>query len=451
MSTPGNNSNERTTNEADKLAGRRISRLVLAASVAGILIVAAIGYALLGRSAEREEVIAGPEASTGTVTFLMEQQWLVRMKLAKVEPMEVARQVTTIGRVVPAANLHASVAPPVGGILTGQLPRIGQTVRRGQTIAVVQQTSTSGETAQVQAAVAQAESQNAQIAIENARLESDFRASAAEVAGAESRLRMAERDLDRARRLHEKGVIASREYQQAETERDEASAAHAAAVARRDALASARRVAPVSAAKVTADTAYALSAPLSGIVTKVHKSPGEQVAPGEAVVEVTDLSEVWIEAPIFERDLGRLAGPTRAMFSTVAYPDEEFSGELVDKGSVIDEHTRASTAVFRVVNAGRMFQIGMQANVRLDAGERVRAMMIPKEAVLDHEGRKIVYVLLSGEEFERREVEIGDEYGDRVAVLSGLSEHERVVTQGAYQLKLQELRPAEAGAHSHET
>ncbi len=78
-------------------------------------------------------------------------------------------------------------------------------------------------------------------------------------------------------------------------------------------------------------------------------------------------------------------------------------------------------------------------------------MMIPKAAVLDNEGKKIVYVLLSGEEFERREVTLGDEYGERVAVLTGLNRGERVVTQGAYQIRLQELRPADAGVHSHET
>jgi RND family efflux transporter MFP subunit len=440
-----------STGEPAAAVARSGNRRWLIGAVAGLLVVALVGYLLLGRSRTPAEEPAAAEASTGTVTFLMEQQWLIRMKLAKVESMEVARQVTTTGRVVPAANFHAIVAPPVGGILTGQFPRIGQQVRQGQTIAVVRQTATSGEAAQVQAAVAQAESQNAQIAIENARLESELRSATADVSGAESRLRLAERDLERARQLHEKGVISAQAYQQAETARDEAKSAHAAAVARRDALAGAKRVAPVPVGKVSADGAYALRAPLSGVVTKVHKSTGEQVVPGEAVVEVTNLAEVWIEAPIFERDLGRLAGPARAMVSTAAYPNEEFPGELVDRGAVVDEHTRAATAVFRVSNAGRPFSIGMQANVRIDAGERVTAMMVPKEAVLDHDGKKIVYVLLSGEEFERREVTLGDEFGERIAVLSGLAEGERVVTQGAYQLKLQELRPAEAGAHSHET
>jgi multidrug efflux pump subunit AcrA (membrane-fusion protein) len=92
----------------------------------------------------------------------------------------------------------------------------------------------------------------------------------------------------------------------------------------------------------------------------------------------------------------------------------------------------------------------MQANVRLDAGSRAPVLLIPREAVLDNEGKKIVYVLISGEEFERRDVVLGDEYGRKVAIVSGVKPGERVVTQGAYQLKLQELRPANAGAHTHE-
>ena len=55
----------------------------------------------------------------------------------------------------------------------------------------------------------------------------------------------------------------------------------------------------------------------------------------------------------------------------------------------------------------------MQADVRLDASESVKAMMIPREAALDDEGKKTVYVLLSGEEFQRREVKLGDEHGGR--------------------------------------
>jgi RND family efflux transporter MFP subunit len=383
--------------------------------------------------------------STGTVKFLMEQQWLIRMKLAQVEEQTVARQITATGRVVPAANKQAVIAPPVGGILTGgQIPRIGQRVAQGQTIAVLQQTATSAEQAQVRAAAASA-------GLENARLDADRRTAAGEVETARIRLDLAQKEANRAQRLYDRKAFSERQLQAAEADLKAARAAYDAAVRRLDALTSSPSV---TAARVTvgsANASYAVRAPLSGYVTKVNKSIGEQVTAGEAILEISNLDTVWVEAPIFERDLNRLGGGAGATFTTAAYPGQEFRGTVVDIGAVINEATRAATVVFQVPNGGRALRIGMQANVRLDAGESVTAMMIPLSAVLDNEGKKIVYVLLSGEEFERREVSLGDAYGDKVAVLSGLNKGERVITQGAYQIRLQELRPADAGVHSHET
>src|SRR4030095_15922026 len=123
---------------------------------------------------------------------------------------------------------------------------------------------------------------------------------------------------------------------------------------------------------------------------------------------------------------------------------------VVSIGAVVDEQSRAATAVFEVNNASGDLKLGMQANLRLGAGEKSSVVLVPRESILDNEGKKIVYVLRTGEEFERRDVVVGDEYGNEVAIVSGVKPGERVVTQGAYQLKLQELRPANAGAHTHE-
>lgn len=454
MTTPSAHNNRATepigskagTSVGNERPGSTRSRTpIVVAAIALLLVVALVGYWLSRRGAAPPPEAAA-ESSSGTVSFLMEQQWLIKMKLAKVEQKTVASQITATGRVVPAANRHAIVAPPVGGLLAGgSLPRIGQRLSAGQSIAVVQQTATSAEAAQVRAAASQ-------ITIENARLESERRVAAAEVDATKAQLDFARKDAERAARLFERKAYSQRQLEEARSMLATAEATHNAAVQRRNVLASASDIALGRANGVgSANASHTVVSPLSGYVTKVNKSLGEQVAAGEPILEVTNLDEVWIEAPIFEKDLARLAGPMRAFFATPAYPNEEFPGEIVDRGAVIDEQTRAATVVFRVPNSGRPFQIGMQANVRIDAGQTVEAMMVPREAVLDHEGKQIVYVLLSGEEFERREVHLGDAYGDQVAVLSGLEAGERVVTQGAYQLKLQELRPAEAGAHSHET
>ncbi len=453
---------ETTTDEPARFTANR--NLWLIGGAAALLVVILI-YALFLRRAAPVEKTEAPAAaaSTGTVKFLMEQQWLIRMKLAQVEEQRLARQVTATGRIVPAPNRQALVAPPVGGIITGgNLPRVGQRVAQGQVIAVLQQTATSAEQAQVRAAAASVEAQNAgiraqnaQVNIENARLEGERRTAVGDAEGARVRLDLAKTEADRAQRLYNGKAFSLRQLQAAQAERDGAQAAYNAAIRRRDALAAARPVSPASTVSTaginSANSSYTVRAPLSGYVTKVNKSTGEQVAPGEGIVEISNLDIIYVEAPIFERDLNRIGGGGTATFTTAAYPGQEFRGVVVDTGAVIDERTRAATVLFQVPNDGRALRIGMQADVRLDAGEQITAMMIPKSAVLDNEGKKIVYVLLSGEEFERREITLGDEYGDRVAVLSGLNKGERVVTQGAYQIRLQELRPADAGVHSHET
>ena len=388
-------------------------------------------------AAENENTIA-TGASTGRVTFLMEQQWLIRLKLAKVEEALRAPQIQSTGRIVPVPSRRAVVAPAVSGVVqSGTMPRIGQRVTQGQLIARIAQTPTAAESAQIQAA-------NTQIQIENTRLEAERRRLVQAEVEAAARLEEATHDLARSQRLYEKKAYSAKALEADELDRT-AKAAQLEAI--RAQLRALQTSTPTS---VSSGSDYEVRAPIDGTVVRVNKAGGEQVAPGEAILEIVALDTVWVEAPIFEKDLGRLSRQGVATFTTAAFPDREFQGRLIDIGKVIDEQNRTATAVFEVPNRSQELSIGMQANLRLEGGSPVPVLLVPREAVLDNEGRKIVYVLLSGEEFERRDVVLGDEYGGKVAIVSGVKPGERVVTQGAYQLKLQELRPANAGEHSHE-
>lgn len=428
--------------------------------VAAILVVVVMvgGGSIAKRSGQAagEKSVAAPATSnsTGTVKFLMEQQWLIRMRLAEAEQQTVARQITSTGRVTPAVGHHAVVAPPVGGLIAGgALPRTGQRVTQGQVLVVLRQTPTAAEAAQIQAS-------NVQLRVEHARLEAERRRLTQVANEARARMLLEIIEVEHAQRLFDKKAYSLNQYQMAQHNLKKAETDYDAAVQQISAfdVKDFPAAGPAAAGGTTGlgaavtPVSHEVRAPIGGTVVKVHKAMGEQVAPGEAILEIVDLKTVWVEAPIFERDLHRVNNqPVSARFTTTAYPAAEFKGTIKDIGAVIDEQTRAATVIFELPNADRRLRIGMQANVRLDAGEMVEALMIPTDAVIDNEGKKIVYVLLSGEEFERREVTLGEEYGNRVAILSGLRPGERVVTQGAYQLRLHELKPAAAGEHSHET
>jgi len=418
-------------------------RLWIAAAVVLVSLGAVLGLGVVRRTAAPPPITAAPASSeTGTVKFLMEQQWAIRMKLAQATPAAVARQITATGRVVPAPGRHVVVAPPVAGILTGTtVPRVGQAVDRGQTLAVVRQTPTAAEAAQIASGRAQAQ-------IETVRLEAERRRLAEAVKEAEVRRNHAKVEFERAERLYEAKAYALRQVQAAEADYRSAESVLAATIAQRDAVAAARI--PVLAGSATG-ASHVIQAPIAGTVVRVAKGLGEQVAAGEVVAEILDPTVVWIEVPVFERDLSRLGKQTRAFFTTPAAPGKEYTGRLIDAGAVVNRETRAVTVVFEVPNPDRALRVGLQANVRLDADERADVLMIPREAVLESEGKRFLYVLVSGEEFQRREVVVGDEYGDQVAIVGGLKAGERVVTQGAYQLRQHELRPSTPGAHTHET
>lgn len=431
-----------------------------------IALAAGAGVAFYLRPAPEKPSEAPPppareESDSGKVKYLMEQQWLIRMKLARVEKRTMARQITATGRVVPAPGHLARISTPVAGLLgaDGTLPQVGQRVHQGQALAVIQEVPTAAEQAQLQAAAAQVEAQNAQvrvqnsqIAVENARLRSDLATANGEIAAARVRRDFARIEAQRAERMYAQKAFSRRQWQAAQADYAAAQAVYLASQRRASALVTTRvpQVEPTSV-RFQGPTTFPVRSPLSGYVIRQGKTPGEQVAAGETILEVLNLDVVYVEAPIFERNLGQLERCPGARFKTLAHPGREFSGTVQDVGAVVDPRTRTATVLFKVPNPRHVLRVGMQANVSLETGDRVTVMMIPKASVLEAEGKKVVYVLASGEEFERREVVTGDEYGDMVAVLGGLKAGERVVTQGAYQLRLQELRPGGAPAHSHET
>lgn len=376
-------------------------------------------------------------ASSGTVSFLMEQQWLIQMKLAKAQRRELSPQVRVVGRVIPADNYTAIISSPVTGLVQdANLPILGQELRSGEDVLTIEQIPDVSDAAQA-----------AQLRLEVSRTESERRRLEQSKAEARIRLRQAEREWTRARRLHEEELMALQEVEAAETEYD---AAGAVVASYADQLTALVEAPSLETAMRTTAPRQVVSAPIAGRVNQIFKEVGELVQPGEPVLDIVNLDVVWVEAPIFEKDLAAVMGTGEVIFETIAYPGVEFVGEVVDVNARINEETRTADVIFSISNRDGRLRIGMQANIRLATGPPEVVVAIPSEAVLEHEGRDIVYVLLSGEEFERRNVTLGDRYGDEVAILAGVEPGERVVTQGVYQLKLQELQPADPGAHSHE-
>ncbi|MBZ0238037.1 MAG: efflux RND transporter periplasmic adaptor subunit, partial [Deltaproteobacteria bacterium] len=186
--------------------------------------------------------------------------------------------------------------------------------------------------------------------------------------------------------------------------------------------------------------AFQLRSPLAGTLVEIHPASGQSVEAGEALFTVVDLSRVWVHAHVFEPDIARVAGATRATFKVdghaqpfeIAPPD----GAVVTVGNMVDEKTRTVPMIFEVGNADGKLRIGSFASVFIATGAPRAALAVPDGAIVDDAGREVIYVQVGGESFERRVVGTGIHSGGWTEITSGLAAGERVVTRGAYSIKL---------------
>jgi len=109
---------------------------------------------------------------------------------------------------------------------------------------------------------------------------------------------------------------------------------------------------------------------------------------------------------------------------------------LVFFGSVIDENTRTISVIYELSNPSSEFLVGSFITAHLNTAENIQTISIPKSAVFDSGGKKVCFVQLEGESFEKRVIELGIEGQDHFQVLNGLQSGEKIVVKGGYAIKL---------------
>ena len=161
---------------------------------------------------------------------------------------------------------------------------------------------------------------------------------------------------------------------------------------------------------------------------------GGQVTADQKLYVVVDASTLWVEANVFEADIGRIEKDAAAAVRVQGY-DRLFTAALYRLGGLVDPATRTLKAVFSVPNPDGALRPGMFAEVAIVTGAPSNALAVPDTAVVEEGGRRFVFVHTAPESFVRREVVLGSRDTDAWAVRAGLAAGERVVVQGTYQLR----------------
>lgn len=175
-----------------------------------------------------------------------------------------------------------------------------------------------------------------------------------------------------------------------------------------------------------------LRSPVRGIVLRKDVLSGQRVMAGDAVYEIADLSEVWIDGEVFEQDLGsvRLGQAVRAEFD--ALPGEARSGRVIFVSPTVTPDTRTVQVRIAVPNAGLRLKPGMFATVRVSGAASPPSVHVPRSALLTTGTRSLVFVRSEDGHLVPRAVEAGPAAGDRVVIRRGLAAGEVVVASATF-------------------
>ncbi|HIK50312.1 MAG TPA: efflux RND transporter periplasmic adaptor subunit, partial [Oscillatoriales cyanobacterium M59_W2019_021] len=196
------------------------------------------------------------------------------------------------------------------------------------------------------------------------------------------------------------------------------------------------------------DGTVTIVAPIGGTVSDRTITLGESVeASGEPLMHILDNTLVWATANIYEKDIDRIQ-EGQSVIVRVNGLDRTFSGTIDRISPTVDEERRVIQVRAALENDRELLKPGMFANLEIATSRSSEPVLsIPMSALVEANGQQLVYVE-NGQNFEPVEVELGEKFGDRVQVKSGLFEGDRIVTQGGMLLYAQSLR---GGGQKHDS
>jgi hypothetical protein len=157
---------------------------------------------------------------------------------------------------------------------------------------------------------------------------------------------------------------------------------------------------------------------------------------------VVDLSNVWIVADVYEKDLGRVRVGAPATVTTATFPGLSLGGRVSYIDPQLNTSTRTAKARVEVANPRGELRLGMYTDVAVETGQGTAAISVPKAAIQNVADRQVVYVTAAGEstKFIEREVRLGSSSGDIVEVVSGLNVGDAVVSKGSFFIRAEAER-----------
>src|SRR6266446_1028128 len=413
--------------EGNKMRTSKSSRTAIAAIVAILAIAAVATFAWVlwpgktgkpvpaprsvsfGESPGQQMTTAGDQKLTLTAEQL--QRAGLKIETVGEKPSSEALGQMTTGVVQANTYKETPIMSLVGGIVRSVKAELGQSVTRGQTVAVV----SSNELADLQSHYLTA----------LAALDEHHRHHARTI------------------KLVEIGAASREELEMANTKLRDAESEVANQRQKLLLLGlSSQRIASLNSSSQI-NSEVSVPAPSSGTLTSRSVNPGEVIEANKEVMRVTDLSSIWVVGQVYEKDLATVRVGSGANITSDAYLGRVFRGRVSYVDPKVDPASRTAQVRIELRNPGQMFKIGMFVNVAFGAlgiAEK-NTPIVPKDAVQTIGNQQYVFVAADkSNEFVLRPVKLTPESNGFYAVIEGVNAGERIVVQGSFLLRAEWLK-----------
>ncbi len=194
-------------------------------------------------------------------------------------------------------------------------------------------------------------------------------------------------------------------------------------------------------------TELSINSPASGYIMERMALPNMYVEPATKLYTLADLSHVWVNAQVFQNDVGRLKRGDSSSITVDAYPGRTFQGRVEEILPQIDLTTRTIKVRLAVNNPSVTLKPGMFVNVDLKSALG-RQLVVPTSAVFQTGLRQVVFIDHGNGSLEPKDVSLGARVGDDFVVLKGLADHQQIVTSANFLLDSESQLQAAAGSYT---
>jgi len=357
------------------------------------------------------------EVKEETITFSKEQQWALDFGTELAGEQGLRDSLRVAAETLPRTGGEAAViAPTSGRLIVEKTIPVGTPIKKGTELAsILPPAGPLTYMASLQLAEAEAKVS----------------------------LEQAQRDRARAERLLTAGAVPARRAEEARTVEATAQVRLQAAQTRLMQFDATRSGEGTDAGVKR----FVVRAPIGGILAESNAISGANTDVGKLLFRIVDIDAIWVSGVVPESEYSKL----RALSGgEIEMPDGQIrqAGRLVAVGRLVDEATRTVPVTYEIDNRDHRLAINQTVFLRLFLTPMGKSPVVPEAAIIDDAGRPVVFVQRGGETFLRRPVKLGIRNHGIVQVLEGVNVGDRVVTKGAYLIRLSTMSSA-VPAHGH--